>query len=71
MKIKIFLFLLLIISSQISWARFEKVEYKELTFKSFQIGLRTENLENGNISAQIEVRKGHDLISKKVYEKID
>jgi hypothetical protein len=54
-----------------AWARFEKVEYKELPFKAFTVSLRIENFEAGAISAQIEVRKKHDLIAKKNFEKIE
>ena len=71
MKIKFIIFLLFILLNNFSWARFEKVEYKEFPFKNFTISLRIENFESGAIGAQIEVRKQHDLIAKKTFEKIE
>lgn len=51
-------------------ARHEKVQYKELEFKGFKIGLRTENLEDGAVSAEIEVRKGTQIVSRRYFAKI-
>jgi hypothetical protein len=68
----LFIFLFFIFCfSNLTWARFEKVEYKEINFKAFTISLRIQNLDKGDISAHIEVRKNHDVLSKKSYEKID